>query len=521
MSASPPSAQSPPAITSTPPANVLQPPDQAPEKLPSPSVSLPPNSTTPQRTVRIGTRSSALALAQVDIFTSLLSGLHPSLPTQTIPISVAGDRDKTTDLHTLAQTGKSLWTEEMEVLLLKGEIDCIVHSLKDVPTKVVEGCSVLVVGERGERRDCVVFPRREKAGGEEGEAVVDSVPTPVAVQEGEGSTATATQTTTTASPNRSSSSPSRPPSKKRKISPLNTTTSSQGEQFETLSSLPPSSIVGTSSIRRSAMIRRRYPHLLIRDVRGNVGTRLRKLDDPANGYNCLILAGAGVQRLGLGDRVGEWLSPDFALSMEGEKEEAEEAEEEEEDVVGKGAMLHAVGQGAIGLEIREGDEWIRGLLAGKEDGTRGVVVNRTSWECQAERSLLRTLEGGCSVPVGVSCRWEEDETFTSASAPVPVDAEATTITETHLESASDTVSADSKLHLDLAMRPGTLHMLASVTSVDGTKFVSASRRQWVGSDEDADEAGWETARVLVEKGAERILSEITLNRGMVERGDGA
>ncbi|KAI4185623.1 MAG: hypothetical protein LQ346_005860 [Caloplaca aetnensis] len=520
MSASPPSAQSPPAITSTPPPDVLQPLDQAPEKFPGPSISLPTNSTTPQRTIRIGTRASALALAQVDIFTCLLSGLHPSLPTQTIPISVAGDRDKTTDLHTLAQTGKSLWTEEMEVLLLKGQIDCIVHSLKDVPTKVVEGCSVLVVGERGERRDCVVFPRREKTGGEEGEAVVDGSPTPAALQEGEGSTATATETTTTASPNRPSSSSSRPPSKKRKISPFNTTLSSQGEQPETLSSLPPSSIVGTSSIRRSAMIRRRYPHLLIRDVRGNVGTRLRKLDDPANGFNCLILAGAGVQRLGLGERASEWLGPDPALSKEGEKEGQAEAEAEEE-AVGKGAMLHAVGQGAIGLEIREGDEWIRGLLAGKEDGARGVVVNRVSWECQAERSLLRTLEGGCSVPVGVFCRWEKDDTSTPASASAPADLKATTTTETHLKSASDTTSADSKLPLDLAMRPGTLHMLASVTSVDGTKFVSASRQQWVGSDEEADEAGWEIARVLVEKGAERILNEITLNREMVERGDGA
>ncbi|KAL8907970.1 MAG: hypothetical protein Q9207_001116 [Kuettlingeria erythrocarpa] len=521
MSASPPSAQSPPAITSTPPPSVLHPPDQAPAKLPGPPICSPANSTTPQRTIRIGTRASALALAQVDIFTFLLSGLHPSLPTQTIPISVAGDRDKTTDLHTLAQTGKSLWTEEMEVLLLKGEIDCIVHSLKDVPTKVVEGCSVLVVGERGERRDCVVFPRREKVGGEEGEVVVvDRVPSPAELQEGEGPTDTATQNTTTASPNRPSSSSSRPPSKKRKVSPPSTTSSSQGEQLETLSSLPPSSIVGTSSIRRAAMIRRRYPHLLIRDVRGNVGTRLRKLDDPANGFNCLILAGAGVQRLGLGGRVSEWLGPDFAPSREGGKEEGEEAEAEEE-VVGKGAMLHAVGQGAIGLEIREGDEWIRGLLAGKGDGTRGVVVNRASWECQAERSLLRTLEGGCSVPVGVSCRWEEDDTFSSAPTPAPAEAEATTTTETHLKNVSDTESADAKLGLDLAMRPGTLHMLASVTSVDGTKFVSASRRQWVGSDEEADEAGWETARVLVEKGAERILSEITLNRGMVERGDGA
>lgn len=269
------------------------------------------------------------------------------------------------------------------------------------------------------------------------------------------------------------------------------------------------------------MIRRRYPHLLIRDVRGNVGTRLRKLDDPANGFNCLILAGAGVQRLGLGERVSEWLSPDPAFSRRGEEGEGKgDEEEEEEEVAGNRAMLHAVGQGAIGLEIREGDEWLLGLLAAKEKGTRGVVVNRASWECQAERSLLRTLEGGCSVPVGVSCRWEEDKEGTGSSKPAGV---ASAQNDENHFSTNDTatIPPPAGAPTDAAMQPGTLHMLASVTSVDGTECVSASRRQWIGSDQEADDAGWEIARVLVEKGAERILKEITLNRGMVERGNGA
>ncbi|KAL8697192.1 MAG: hypothetical protein Q9201_007250, partial [Fulgogasparrea decipioides] len=378
-----------PAVTSTPPPDILE---QAP-----PLSSAPPTSVSP-RTLRIGTRASALALAQVSIFTALLAPIHPTLPTQTVPISVAGDRDKTTDLHTLAQTGKSLWTEELEVLLLKGEIDCIVHSLKDVPTKVVQGCEVKVVGERGERRDCVVFPRRSTQ--ERMQGTVNGEERSISQARGEDST-----TTTAAAASNGEPSP-----KKRKTSP---STSSPQSPPRRLSDLPPASVVGTSSIRRSAIVRRRYPHLRIQDVRGNVGTRLRKLDDPALGFDCLILAGAGIQRLGLAERVSEWLDP-FADEGGG----GGHGEQKEE---GKGMMLHAVGQGAIGLEIREGDEWVNGLLEGREGGG-GVVFNRVSWECLAERSLLRTLEGGCSVPVGVSCSWEEEnreEDHTSATEEGP------------------------------------------------------------------------------------------------------
>lgn len=362
-----PSITNPPRITSTPPPDVLQPPEGIPTK------QSPQDTSTSPRTLRIGTRASALAIAQVNLFTSILTTLHPSLPTRTVPISVAGDRDKTTDLHTLAQTGKSLWTEELEVLLLKGEIDCIVHSLKDVPTKVVEGCQVMIVGDRGERRDCVVFPKRNDSTtgsiASAAAATTTSVDESTArrIEDADKEEEDGKQVDSTSVPS---------PSKKRKINP--------SPHPQTLSSLQPNSIVGTSSIRRSAMIRRRYPHLLIRDVRGNVGTRLRKLDDPTHGFDCIILAATGLQRLGFGDRISEWLDPGSS-----------DAEEEVE----KGAMLHAVGQGAIGLEIREGDEWMQRLLEGRE-GKKGAVVKRVSWECLAERSLLRTLEGGVVFRLG-------------------------------------------------------------------------------------------------------------------------
>ncbi|KAI4092523.1 MAG: hypothetical protein LQ344_003369 [Seirophora lacunosa] len=512
----PPNDQALPPLTSTPPPDILSSPEHAPQ-----ATDPPPSSTIAPRTLRIGTRASPLALAQVSLFTSILASLHPALPTQTIPISVAGDRDKTTDLHTLAQMGKSLWTEEMEVLLLKGEIDCIVHSLKDVPTKVVEGCEVVVVGERGERRDCVVFPLRDGVNeGEEKEAFV-------AVEGGADGTTTAPATSTPPS----SLSPPSPP-EKPKTSPRPTSTSAK-PSHRTLSSLPPSSVVGTSSIRRSAMIRRRHPHLRIQDIRGNVGTRLRKLDDPTLGFDCLILAGAGIQRVGLGHRVSEWLGPDInSLTPQPRGDEKGEVAEDLQSRA-DGAILHAVGQGAIGLEVRAGDAWLRDLLLApaRDDGTRrgrGVVVHRTSWECQAERSLLRTLEGGCSVPVGVYSVWEEDEESVEAAG----GDEATTTTTArgrgggHDDDDDDdatfpTATATAPPSADPAMRAGSLLMLASVTAVDGTECVAAARRQWVGSDAQADEAGWELARVLVQRGAEKILKEIGLNRGMVERGDGA
>jgi hydroxymethylbilane synthase len=139
----------------------------------------------------------------------------------------------------------------------------------------------------------------------------------------------------------------------------------------TLATLPEGAVVGTSSLRRLAQLRHHFPHLSFRDVRGNVITRLEKLD--AGAFDCLILAAAGLGRLGLGDRIHELIDPSISL--------------------------HAVGQGALGIECRAGDaqvmEWI------------GVLEHRpTALRCRAERAFLRALEGGCQVPIGVNSRLE-------------------------------------------------------------------------------------------------------------------
>ncbi|MCJ1453946.1 porphobilinogen deaminase [Mycoblastus sanguinarius] len=377
-----------------------------------------------QQTLKIATRSSVLAIAQTTLFTQLLSRHHPSLTTTVLPISTSlGDTNKTDTLHSLASTGKSLWTEDLEAELLEGKVDVIVHSLKDVPTKLPSGCVVVAVGTRDEARDAVVMNSRRVGEGKKG-----------------------------------------------------------------LGDLPQGGVVGTSSVRRAAMVRRTYPHLVIKDVRGNIGTRLRKLDDEELGFDALILAGAGVQRIGLGDRVSSWLG-------------------------GKEGVLHAVGQGAIGVEWREEDTWVRGLLEGVGSGR---VERRVRWECVAERGLLRVLEGGCSVPVGVECVWEDtpqEEAPGRGQGDGQQDAQKQ---QTGFEQ-DDALPAGPESKADGA----TLIMRASVVSVDGKQSVEGTRRKYVSSDAEAEDCGWQMAKELVDKGAGEILKEITLNRDMIRGQDGA
>ncbi|NJK40700.1 MAG: hydroxymethylbilane synthase [Acaryochloridaceae cyanobacterium SU_2_1] len=135
-------------------------------------------------------------------------------------------------------------------------------------------------------------------------------------------------------------------------------------QIETL---PPGSVIGTSSLRRLAQLRYHYPHLEFKDIRGNLNTRLQKLD--AGEYDGIILAVAGLQRLGFGDRIHQVIPAEISL--------------------------HAVGQGALGIECREGDQEILALIHALEHPL-------TAHRCHAERSFLHALEGGCQVPIGVN-----------------------------------------------------------------------------------------------------------------------
>jgi hydroxymethylbilane synthase len=145
-------------------------------------------------------------------------------------------------------------------------------------------------------------------------------------------------------------------------------------QDKSLATLPEGSVVGTSSLRRLAQLRHHYPQLVFKDVRGNVITRLEKLD--AGEYDCLILAAAGLGRLGLGERIHELIDPSISL--------------------------HAVGQGALGIECRLGDQ---GVL----EQIKVLEHLPTARRCLAERAFLRQLEGGCQVPIGVNSSFEGPE----------------------------------------------------------------------------------------------------------------
>ncbi len=147
-----------------------------------------------------------------------------------------------------------------------------------------------------------------------------------------------------------------------------------------LAALPPGAVIGTSSLRRLAQLRYHFPHLAFKDIRGNLNTRLRKLD--AGDYDGLILAVAGLRRLGWGERVSEVLEAEISL--------------------------YAVGQGALGVQCRSDDPRVLALL-------QGLHHPETGYRCTAERAFLRALEGGCQVPIGVHSQFTGQElTLTGA-----------------------------------------------------------------------------------------------------------
>ncbi|KAI9861186.1 MAG: porphobilinogen deaminase [Vezdaea acicularis] len=321
--------------------------------------------------VNIGSRKSVLALIQTDIVHHALEAAWPKLEYKIHAMSTMGDKNQVTPLHDFG--AKSLWTYELEGLLIEGKLDLIVHSLKDMPTQLPPSCTIGAIFKREDPQDALV--------------VKPTLP------------------------------------------------------YKSIAELPPGSIVGTSSVRRSAQVARKYPHLKFKDVRGNVGTRLSKLDAQDGEYTCLILAAAGLKRLDLGHRITQLLDSR------------------------NGGLLHAVGQGALGVEIREGDERTTGLLA-------KLSHRPTTLACLAERSLMRTLEGGCSVPIGVETGWKEGHGH-------------------------------------------VLIMRAIVVSLDGKEAVEAEMELEVDTDEQADEYGRTMAKRLVDKGAGEILRKITLNRAIV------
>lgn len=353
------------------------------------------------QTFHIGTRRSILALKQADEVVALLKAAWPSYTFEIHAMATAGDKDQTTALHKFNE--KSLWTQDLEVLLESGELNLIVHSLKDMPTQLPVDMVLGAVTERHDPRDALV------------------------VKPGLG--------------------------------------------YSKLSDLPDGCVVGTSSLRRTAQLKRYFPNLKFADVRGNIGTRLSKLDNPESEYSAIILAVAGLARLGLTSRITSYLSKE------------------------NGGMLHAVGQGGLGIEIKQGDTRLEELL-------RPIIHEPSFRATLAERSLMRTLEGGCSVPIGVETRWVSQAASLTGSNNAGV-------------MPADQYDKLSGIAIDEQSSSDELEMQAIVVSLDGQQVAAAESRRKITSREDADEFGWHVAKLLVQNGADKILQQINLDRGII------
>lgn len=247
---------------------------------------------TPSRTLRIGTRASALALWQARHVESLIKALPGAPPVELVHIRTEGD--VRTDVPLWALKGRAFFTKEIDRALLAGEVDLAVHSLKDLSTQLESGLELAATLTREDPRDALLT-----RGGVR------------------------------------------------------------------LADLPRGARVGTSSLRRRAFLSRARPDLTLLELRGNVPTRIERLK--GGDYDAIVLAAAGLLRLGLQEHISELLPTDD--------------------------FPPAVSQGVVGVCCRANDaealRWLRSL----DDRPARLATT-------AERALLRRLEGGCQVPLG-------------------------------------------------------------------------------------------------------------------------
>ena len=245
-----------------------------------------------EKTLKIATRQSPLALWQANYVKDRLQQLYPDLTIELVPMVTKGDVILDSPLAKIG--GKGLFVKELENALLTKEADIAVHSMKDVPMQFPEGLGLAVICQREDPRDAFV-----------------------------------------------------------------------SHAYRTFAELPQDAVVGTSSLRRQCQLKALRPDLDIRSLRGNVGTRLSKLDN--GDYDAIILASAGLIRLGLADRIASFIDVEQSLP--------------------------AAGQGAVGIECRTDDMQVQTLLAPLADA-------ETTYCVRAERAMNNHLQGGCQVPIG-------------------------------------------------------------------------------------------------------------------------
>lgn len=248
--------------------------------------------------VRIGTRGSALALAQAHETRARLMAAHGMVEGDFEIAVIKTTGDQILDRPLAEVGGKGLFTKEIEEALLSGDIDLAVHSSKDMPTVLPDGLELSAFLPREDVRDAFISPKAA-----------------------------------------------------------------------TLADLAPGAVVGTSSLRRQAMVKRLRPDLEVVTYRGNVQSRLKKLNEGV--VDATLLAYAGLKRLGLADVVTSVFDED--------------------------AFLPAVGQGAICIESRVGDAATGALLA--------AIHHQDTADCLAsERAFLAVLDGSCRTPIAALAR---------------------------------------------------------------------------------------------------------------------
>jgi hydroxymethylbilane synthase len=305
----------------------------------------------PRPAVKLGTRTSPLAMTQTERAIELLQIEWSGLQCTIEPIVTEGDRTQATGEPLPEVGGKGLFTQELEEALREGRIDLAVHSLKDLPTEDAPGLVIGAMSLRDDARDCLV-----------------------------------------------------------------------ARDGLMLDALPAGATIGTSSLRRAAQLRGMRHDLEIASIRGNVDTRIRRVHEGE--LDAVVLAAGGIWRLERQHEVTEWFDPQ--------------------------RMVPAPGQGALALQCRADDAETRALLAEIDDpGARA--------EGTAERAFLRTLEAGCTAPVGA---------YAHATA------------------------------------PRELGMIGLVASVDGRDVVR------VEGEGDPDELGERLAREALAAGAREILEAI-------------
>lgn len=261
--------------------------------------------------LRLGTRGSQLALYQARTVARLIE--EAGGPAATIVVvKTSGDRLQEVPLSEVG--GKRLFVKELEDALLADEIDLAVHSSKDMPAVLPPGLAIAGVLPRAQPHDAVVLPR-----------------------------------------------------------PTHGVRPAIASVADLITHLGATPSIGTSSVRRTAQLRRLLPGARFAPIRGNLDTRLRKLD--AGDYDAIVLAAAGLARLGFDDRIS------LLLPLE--------------------VSLPAPGQGIIAVEIRDQDDRVRQTVGRITDAsTESVLV--------AERAMVEALGGGCQTPIGAMAHYADD-----------------------------------------------------------------------------------------------------------------